>query len=156
MSTLANLNLHRMEITIKLMMTTTEYMMPMNMHMLDRTLWNLIKRTKVTGLDLLTNNFTPTSSRSLHALAGRCHHESNWTGLVDKQLHPDLLKVPARPGGGQDGDGHRDDSSEAVLSGEASGMEYISIWMLQINREHSWVVLCLFHLFFSYPLCFLF
>ena len=44
--------------------------------------------------------------------------ESNWTGLGDEQLHPDLLKVPARPGGGQEGDGHGDDSSKAVLAGK--------------------------------------
>ena len=60
-----------------------------------------------------TESFFTSSITSLNISSA-----GNWTGLVDEQLHPDPLKVPARPGGGQEGGGHGDDSSEAVLAGK--------------------------------------
>ena len=40
---------------------------------------------KVTGLDLVTNNFTPTSSRSLHALVGS--RREMVTGMTAAKLY---------------------------------------------------------------------
>ena len=85
----------------------------------------------------------------------RCHHESNWTRTWWRTTSPRPPQSPCTPWWGAGGRWSRGWQQRSCTSGEASGIEDISIRMLQINTEHSWVVLCLFHLFFSILLCFL-